>query len=74
MVIEGNRFEWYESRCVAEPAGGNQGRWILKMACRGEGQTWRKTTRLSMPSPQRLVMENAPVGPTTAQAYVRCSR
>ena len=74
MTIKGTRFNWYESRCQVEGAS-QQGRtWTLKMACQGEGKKWRSITSLSLTASDRLVMANAPVGPTKRQVYVRCGR
>ena len=44
------------------------------MACQGEGKKWRSITSLSLTASDRLVMANAPVGPTKRQVYVRCGR
>ena len=74
MAIKGNRFDWYETHCVTETVSQAGARWTLKLACQGEGKKWRATTRLSMPSKGRLVLDNAPVGPTKRQTYVRCAR
>jgi hypothetical protein len=42
------------------------------MACEGEGERFRAQPRLSLDRSDRLVFENAPVGPTKRQVYVRC--
>ena len=72
MFAKGNRFEWYETRCRARRLSGTGTTRRFEMSCRGEGKTWRSVTRVSLPSPGRLVMENAPVGPTKKQVYKRC--
>ena len=74
MEITGNRFFWYETRCRAQDvkAAGPRS-WTMRVACEGEGQRFRARPRISLPAPDRLVMDNAPVGPTKRQAYVRCA-
>jgi hypothetical protein len=74
MTIKGRRFGWYETQCRVENMSQGRGHWIVRMACQGEGEKWHGTTRLSLPSQDRLVMENSPVGPTKRQVYIRCSR
>jgi hypothetical protein len=74
MEINGNRFFWYESRCRAsdvKPAGANA--WTMRMACEGEGEKFKGAPRLSLPAPDRLVMEKSPVGQEKRQVYVRCA-
>jgi len=74
MEINGDRFFWYESRCRAsdvKPAGANA--WTMRMACEGEGETFKGAPRLSLPAPDRLVMEKSPVGQEKRQVYVRCA-
>jgi hypothetical protein len=44
----------------------------MRVSCEGEGQRFRARPRLSLAAPDRLVMENAPVGPTKRQVYLRC--
>lgn len=72
LGIGGNRFEWYEDRCKARKLSGTGRRWTFAMSCSGEGRTWRSITTVSLPSADRLVLENAPVGPTRRQVYKRC--
>jgi hypothetical protein len=74
MEITGKRLFWYETRCRALSIEA-QGRrsWTMRVSCEGEGQRFRARPRLSLPAPDRLVMENAPVGPTKRQIYVRCT-
>jgi len=74
MTIKDRRFGWYETQCRVENMSQGRGRWTVRMACQGEGEKWHGTTRLSLPSKDRLVMENSPVGPTKRQVYIRCSR
>jgi hypothetical protein len=73
MEITGKRLFWYETRCRALSIEA-QGRrsWTMRLSCEGEGQRFRARPRLSLPAPDRLVMENAPVGPAKRQVYLRC--
>ena len=74
MEINGNRFFWYETRCRASdvrPARANA--WTMQMACEGEGEKYKASPRLSLPAPDRLVMEKSPVGQEKRQTYVRCA-
>src|SRR3954447_6979019 len=64
MEITGKRLFWYETRCRAlsiEAQGPRS--WTMRLSCEGEGQRFNARPRLSLPAPDRLVMENAPVGP-----------
>ena len=73
MEITGKRLFWYETSCRAlsiEAQGPRS--WTMRLSCEGEGQRFRARPRLSLPAPDRLVMENAPVGPTKRQVYVSC--
>jgi len=75
VSIEGNRFYWYETRCTArdiETAGPRA--WTMRISCEGEGKRYRAQPRISLPAPDRLVMDNSPVGPTKRQTYLRCPR
>ena len=73
MEITGHRFFWYETRCEAREIRSQGGQsWTLRMACQGEGQRFSARPRIILPSPDRLVMERSPVGPTRRQTYVRC--
>jgi hypothetical protein len=73
LEINPNGLFWYEERCRGRirPAGRNA--WRAELACEGEGMRQRVTTRLLLPSPDRLVLENAPVTPVKRHAYVRCA-
>jgi hypothetical protein len=74
MEINSNGFFWYESRCRAsdvKPAGANA--WTMRLACEGEGEKFNGAPRLSLPAPDRLVMEKSPVGQEKRQVYVRCA-
>jgi hypothetical protein len=74
MEINGDRFFWYETRCRAsdvKPAGANA--WTMRMACEGEGETFKSMPRLSLPAPDRLMVEKSPVGREKRQVYVRCA-
>jgi hypothetical protein len=74
LSIERNRFFWYETRCRARDVEAGAPRsWTMRMACEGEGQRFSAHPRLSLPTPSKLIMENAPVGPTKRQVYVRCT-
>ena len=73
LVVQGNRFEWYETQCQARTLSRTGRVWRLAMNCRGEGRKWRSVAGLTLSSPDRLIMENAPVGPTKRQVYKRCS-
>jgi hypothetical protein len=72
LEINPNGFFWYEERCRGRirPLGRNT--WQAELSCEGEGSKRRVTTRLILPSPERLVLENAPVTPVKRQSYVRC--
>jgi hypothetical protein len=73
MEITGKRLFWYETRCRAlsiEAEGPRS--WTMRLSCEGEGQRFRARPRLTLATPDRLVMENAPVGPTKRQVYLRC--
>jgi hypothetical protein len=76
MIIEGNSFQWYETRCRARKvdAASPEGGWTLRMSCEGEGQRFTATPRLSLPDPNKLIIDHSPVGPDTHQVYVRCNR
>lgn len=74
MSIEGgNRLYWYETRCRAGEikADGKLG-WTMKLACEGEGETFRSNPRVSIAADGKLVMDNGPVGQARRQIYVRC--
>lgn len=74
MSIEGgNRLYWYETRCRASEitADGKLG-WTMKLACEGEGETFRSNPRVSIAADGKLVMDNGPVGQAKRQTYVRC--
>jgi hypothetical protein len=74
MEINENGFFWYETRCRArEVKAAGRRSWTMRMACEGEGQRFRANPRLSLTAPNRLVMENGPVGQTKRLAYVRCA-
>ncbi len=74
LGIKGNRFDWYETHCNAQRLSASGRTWKFALSCSGEGKRWRSVTSLALPSPDRLVMENAPVGPDTRrQVYKRCS-
>jgi hypothetical protein len=74
MEITGNRFFWYETRCTAHGiATAGPGSWTMRLTCEGEGQRFTARPRISLPTPDRLVMENGPVGPNPRrQSYIRC--
>lgn len=44
----------------------------MRLACEGEGETFRSNPRVSIVADGRLVMENGPVGQARRQTYVRC--
>jgi hypothetical protein len=70
---DGKRFDWYETRCTAtELKADGRNAWRLTLSCEGEGEKYRRRSRLSLPSPNRLILTDAPVGPTGRQTYVRC--
>ncbi len=73
MGIAGNGFSWYETRCRAhaiKAAGARS--WTMRMSCEGEGDRFSARPRLSLATPDRLIMEAGPVGPTKRLVYVRC--
>lgn len=72
LEINPNGLFWYEERCRGRirPAGRNA--WRADLSCEGEGMRRRVVTRLSLASPDRLVLENAPVTPVKRHGYVRC--
>lgn len=74
MVIAGKRLAWYETRCRAEtiePAGARS--WAMRLSCEGEGRHFRARPQLTLPTRDRLVMTNSPVGRERRQAYLRCA-
>jgi hypothetical protein len=73
MEISGNRLYWYETRCRARTIEAkSRWSWTMRVSCEGEGKRFRARPRLSLATPDRLVMDDAPVGPTRRQVYVRC--
>ncbi len=74
LEINPNGLFWYEERCrgLIRPAGRNT--WRAELSCEGEGSRRRVITRLILLSPDRLVLENAPVTPVKRQSYVRCTQ
>ncbi len=61
MEITGKRLFWYETRCRALSIAATGPRsWTMRLSCEGEGQRFRARPRLSLATPDRLVMENAP--------------
>jgi hypothetical protein len=73
LSIEGNRFYWYETRCRAHDIKAENARsWAMRMSCEGEGQRFRARPRLSLATPDRLILNGGPVGPTKRDVYVRC--
>lgn len=74
MSIEGgNRLYWYETRCRAsEITADRKLGWKMRLACEGEGETFRSNPRVSIAADGRLVMDNGPVGRAKRQVYVRC--
>lgn len=73
MSIEGNVFQWYETRCRASDVrASGSGAWTMRMSCEGEGQRFQARPTVSLPNPDRLVIANSPVGPGKRQSYIRC--
>ena len=75
MSIEGgSRFYWYETRCEARDIKAQNGRsWIMRMSCEGEGMKYSASPRLSLATPDRLIVYNGPVGgQSKREVYVRC--
>ena len=74
MEINPNGLFWYETRCRPRGAVEQTGpkAWRMQVSCEGEGERFRARPRISLPSPDRLVMEDAPVTPVKRQSYVRC--
>jgi hypothetical protein len=73
MLVQGDRFYWYETRCRARDIKKvNDRSWTMRMSCEGEGQRFRAQPRLSLPAPDRLVFESSPVGQAKRDAYVLC--
>ena len=74
MEINPNGLYWYETRC--KPRGkvvqNGPNAWRMQVSCEGEGERFSARPRISLPSPDRLVMEDAPVTPVKRQSYVRC--
>jgi hypothetical protein len=74
MLIERDRLEWYETRCRASAIRAEGPRsWAMRLSCEGEGRRFRANPRLRLAAPDRLIMDDAPVGPTKRQVYVRCA-
>src|SRR3954452_24171658 len=74
MSIEGgNRLYWYETRCRAsEVTADGHLAWKMKLACEGEGEKYRSSSRVSIAADGKLVIDNSPVGQGKRQTYVRC--
>jgi len=74
MLVQGDRFYWYETRCRARDIKKvNDKSWTMRMSCEGEGERFRVQPRLSLPAPDRLVFERSPpVGQAKRDAYVLC--
>lgn len=74
MEINPNGLFWYETRCRPRGATVQTGpnAWRMQVSCEGEGDRFRARPRLSLPKPDRLVMEDAPVTPVKRQTYLRC--
>jgi hypothetical protein len=74
MLIEGNLLAWYETRCKAHKVKAEGARtWTMHLSCEGEGKRYRARPRLSLAKANKLIIDDAPVGPTKRQVYVRCS-
>ena len=74
MAIQAGTFQWYETQCRARrvmPEGRRA--WTIGMACEGEGRRYRARPHLTLASPDRLVFDASPVGPTRHQAWLRCA-
>lgn len=76
MSIEsaGTRFFWYETRCTASAikTDGDKA-WSMRMACIGdEGEKFSAQPKLSLPTPDRLVIARSPMGRKKDDVYVRC--
>lgn len=73
MEITGRRFFWYETRCQTGNIEAERHRsWTMRVSSQGEGQRYRARPRLSLLSRNKLIVDDAPVGPTRRQIYVRC--
>lgn len=73
LVVEADLFQWYETRCRARSVSGSAVRsWTLRFSCEGEGHRFRARSKLSLSAPDKLIMDDSPVGPTRRQIYVRC--
>ena len=73
MEITGKRLFWYETRCRAlsiEAQGLRS--WTMRVSAKAKGSASAPGRGFRSPTPDRLVMENAPVGPTKRQVYLRC--
>lgn len=64
---------WYEERCRGRVRAVGRRRWHAELSCEGEGSKRRMITRLTLPSSDTLVLENAPVSPVDSHRYVRCA-
>jgi len=74
MIIEGDRFSWYETRCRARDLKVESAQsWAMRMSCEGEGERIETRSRLSLTTRDKLTLDDAPVGPTKRQVYVRCT-
>ena len=74
MEIGKGRFFWYETRCRAQAVTAETSRaWTMRLSCEGEGQRFSARPRLILETPDRLVMQAAPVGPRRRQVYRRCA-
>jgi hypothetical protein len=74
MEIGSGRLFWYETRCRAQGVKAEGPRsWTMRLSCEGEGQRFSARPRLTLATPDRLVIERSPVGPGKRQIYRRCA-
>ena len=75
MTVQESKFYWYETECRARDIKAESGKaWTMRLTCEGEGMKFSAKPRVSLPTPDKLVMEHSPVGgpKDKPQAYVRC--
>src|SRR3954451_19749233 len=62
MEIGRGRLFWYETRCRADgiKAAGPRS-WTMRLSCEGEGQRFSARPRLTLATPDRLIIERSPV-------------
>lgn len=73
MAFGPDTIDWYETRCRIRAAStARRGARRLDLACRGEGQRMDLRATVSLPTPDALIIDDGPIGPSKRQRYIRC--